>query len=75
MTNLIAVIVSLLVGVGGTYYLYAKKVFKAAKEVADVLYKVENAFADDQLTKEEVEEIYVEGKEAIEAIKAIGKKG
>lgn len=48
-----------------------EKVLKAFKELSDVLTVITESLADQNLSKEELEQIKIEGKEALAAFKAI----
>ena len=71
--ELIALIITTLLGVFGTskYWLKAKKVLAAGKEVVDAYEALNEALADDKLTSDEIKRIQKEGKEAVNAIKGL----
>lgn len=71
--ELIALIITTLLGVFGTskYWLKAKKILAAGKEVVDAYEALNEALADDKLTSDEIKRIQKEGKEAVNAIKGL----
>lgn len=71
--ELIALVITTLLGVFGTskYWLKAKKVLAAGKEVVDAYEALNDALADDKLTSDEIKRIQKEGKEAVDAIKGL----
>ena len=53
---------------------WVRKLKKTIAEISDVFATLKKAFEDDKLTKEEIQEIWKEGKEVLESFKAFGKK-
>ena len=71
---IISMLVTFLLGFVATYMVVVRKYLKVLKEAADVFYAFDSAFADSELTTEEVKKIYEEAKEVIDAVKNLKKK-
>ena len=70
ITSIILTVISIALGVS-VIWNKAEKVLKAIKELADVLTVTVEALEDKELDKEEVEQIKIEFREALAALKAI----
>ena len=69
--QIVYVLISFLIGIGGTYWLKVKKYIGVAKEFADVFVVLYDAGVDDNVTEAEFQAIAAEIKEAYLKAKAI----
>lgn len=69
--QLISIVFTFLVGIGGTYWLVAKKYIRVAKEAADVLIAIYDAGVDDNISEAEFQAIIAESKEFYNKMKEL----
>ncbi len=70
--ELIAWGLTIILGIVGVFL--KKNIGKVVKEIKDVVVALENALADNKITKDELTHIMDQSKEALEAIKGVVKR-